>query len=325
MKILIYSHSKDIDGLGAVVLAKLAFKEIDYELFPSPKELNDKVIEDIKNHKYDEYDRVYITDLTLPDPAISYVEYHAKDKVRVFDHHHTAILNNYHLYDFCTIRVNDKDGTLTCGTRLFYEYLTLNGLLEPTPSINDFVEKVRLEDTWDWKKSPEGAKAHDLSILHSELGNEKFLSHMLDTLQNKEEFFLSLEDEQTIKNKKETTERVLNQLLSEMEYFTDEDNNKFGMVFSTHEYVNDLAQRIRDLNNPNQLEYIIVVCLDSSSRSYRSMDYNNFNVAKIAVSHGGGGQFGAAGAGLNEEHKNKILTMNKRDSLAYLAKVKYQG
>mgnify|MGYP006990151888 FL=1 len=32
MKILLFTHKSDIDGMGNVVLAKLAFEEVDYVL-----------------------------------------------------------------------------------------------------------------------------------------------------------------------------------------------------------------------------------------------------------------------------------------------------
>ena len=42
MKVLIFSHESDIDGLGNIVLAKLAFKDLDYILCPGFKELKNK-------------------------------------------------------------------------------------------------------------------------------------------------------------------------------------------------------------------------------------------------------------------------------------------
>ena len=38
-KILLFSHESDIDGLGCVVLAKLAFKNLDYVLLPDIRKL----------------------------------------------------------------------------------------------------------------------------------------------------------------------------------------------------------------------------------------------------------------------------------------------
>lgn len=33
MKVLLFTHKSDIDGMGNVVLAKLAFEEVDYVLY----------------------------------------------------------------------------------------------------------------------------------------------------------------------------------------------------------------------------------------------------------------------------------------------------
>ena len=328
MKILIYSHSKDIDGLGSIILGKIAFRFMDYELFSSPKELCDKVLEDIETNKYLEYDKVFITDLSLPDPAISLVDKDKsiKSKIEIFDHHKSAIIYGYDLYDFSHIKVADDNGLLTCGTRLFYEYLVSNGYLKTNCVLNDLVEKIRLEDTWDWKKAGSiGIDAHNLAILHSKIGNDLFISEMLESMSiSKDTLELSFKNNLIIIEAKKEMEKVLDELLDQMEYFIDEDNNKFGTVFASHEYVNDLAQKIRDLHNPNNIDYIIVSSLESNSRSYRSIDYQNFNVATIAINHGGGGQFGAAGAGIGENEKAKVLTMNKRDALKYLANSKYE-
>ena len=328
MKILIYSHSKDIDGLGSIILGKLAFNSFDYELFPSPKELCDRVLEDLKSNKYSSFDKVFITDLTLPEPAISLFDANEfiKNKIAIFDHHHSAIINGYNLYDFSHIKVVDDNGMLTCGTRLFYEHLVNNGYLTPTNVLNDLVEKIRLEDTWDWKKAGSiGVEAHNLAILHSKLGNELFISEMLNSINKSgDKLQLSTKNIQIIEATKQENEKIINALLDQMEYFTDESNNKYGIVLGTHDYVNDLAQKIRDLQNPNDIDYIIVVSLESNSRSYRSIDYQNFNVATIAINHGGGGQFGAAGAGITEEQKAKALTLNKKDALKYLANSKYE-
>ena len=39
-KIILFTHKNDIDGINALVLAKLAFSYLDYELCPGFKELD---------------------------------------------------------------------------------------------------------------------------------------------------------------------------------------------------------------------------------------------------------------------------------------------
>ncbi len=330
MKILLYSHSKDIDGLGSVILGKICFDNLEYKLFPSPKELNDQVIEDLKTNKYSSYDRIYITDLTLPAPAINLVnDSRYKNKIIVFDHHFSAIENGYHLYDFTNIKVSDDNGVLTCGTKLFYEYLLDNLLIERTPVLDDFTEKIRLEDTWDWKKAGNiGLFAHDLAILHSKIGNDSFIAEMLSNIKNStNELEIPVKDQEIIKQAKDENELVLKSLLNDMEYFIDDNDNFLGVVFAEHKYVNDLAQKIRDLNNPFNIQYIVVISLESNSKSYRSIDFQKFNVAQIALNHGGGGQFGASGVGITPDQKNKVLSLlnySKRNALKYIINCRYK-
>ena len=38
-KIIIFSHESDIDGMGSIILGKLAFKDLDYILAPNPESL----------------------------------------------------------------------------------------------------------------------------------------------------------------------------------------------------------------------------------------------------------------------------------------------
>ena len=86
-KILLCSHESDADGIGAVVLGRIAFDNFDYKLFQDPNDLEIKFRKMINN-----YDMIYITDLSLMEPSISMVnDSLLKDKLLVFDHHQRAI------------------------------------------------------------------------------------------------------------------------------------------------------------------------------------------------------------------------------------------
>lgn len=58
MKILLFTHKNDIDGMGNAVLAKLAFNNVNYILCET-FDLNDKVNEFIKTSKIYEYDKIF--------------------------------------------------------------------------------------------------------------------------------------------------------------------------------------------------------------------------------------------------------------------------
>lgn len=326
-KVIIFSHESDIDGLGCVILAKLAFNEVDYVLLPNTEKLEVTFRNYLESHKLDEYGMIYITDLALYDPALTMVSKSPiKDKVRVFDHHKAAIENNMNRYPFAKIIEDDENGK-RCGTDLFFEYLTDNDLLASTNSLKEFVELTRLEDTWEWKKSGDlGEKAHDLAIFFNCIGVDAYITILSKKLlNNKDDFLLSDEEYSLVQNKKNEYEKLMSDIISCAEYFQDENGNKFGIVYANYEYRNELAEYIKNKKNPEAIKYFIVVAMDKGEfgqKSYRSIE-EAFDVNVIAMNHGGGGHPGAASVNITKDQKEKSLVLSKRKSLKYLADSKY--
>lgn len=326
-KVIIFSHESDIDGLGCIVLGKLAFNEIDYILLPNIEKLELTFRSYLKYHKLDNYDMIYITDLALYDPSLTMVaESSIKNKVLVFDHHKVAIKDNMNRFPFTKIIEEDKKGK-RCGTDLFFEYLANKGLLTVTNSLKDFVELTRLEDTWEWKKSGNfGEKAHDLAVLFNSIGIEKYICNMTKKLlDNKDSFSLDDKEIRIVQNKKDEYDKLLSKIMSSAEYFQDRNGNKFGIVYANYEYRNELAEYIKNKKNPESIKYFIVVAMDKGEfgqKSYRSID-ESFDVNKVAMNHGGGGHPGAASVNITKDQKEKAAVLSKRESLKYLAESKY--
>lgn len=325
MKVIIFSHESDIDGIGSIVLGKLAFSNIDYELLPNPEPLELKFREYINNKKIYDYDKIYITDLALGNPSLEMVSKDniLKEKVQVFDHHERAIKEGLDKYDFTFIEEISSDGIKRCGTEIFYKYLIDNNYLKRTDSLDKFVEFTRLEDTWDWKKNniPE---AHDLAILFNNIGIEKYIDLMLEKLNNNK-FDLDNEKE-LIQSIKEEDLNNIKKYVQEAEYFIDEDGNKFGITFSPYKYRNDLPEYIRN-NNIENIKYFITVSLDKDKfgqKSYRSID-RSCDVNKIAMKYNGGGHPCSAGVSINKEQNKKIESLSKKDALEYISKCKYEN
>ena len=65
MKRLLFSHKSDVDGMGEVILSLIAFGSIDYILCKNVKELEEVFLEAYANNTFDQYDIIYITDLSL--------------------------------------------------------------------------------------------------------------------------------------------------------------------------------------------------------------------------------------------------------------------
>ncbi|MBQ1373660.1 hypothetical protein IIY66_02540, partial [Candidatus Saccharibacteria bacterium] len=91
VKVLIFTHRSDVDGMGGVVLAKLAFDEVDYVLCESLN-LQDRMREYFDSGAIYKYDRVFVTDMWLEEPMLSKVADDARlnNKFLLFDHHESA-------------------------------------------------------------------------------------------------------------------------------------------------------------------------------------------------------------------------------------------
>ncbi len=325
-KILLLSHESDIDGLGCVVLAKLAFTNLDYKLVPNVRSLEMIFQEYLDSKKLEQYDTIFITDLPLIDFAVNNsAEMILKKKVHVFDHHSMSIEDQMNRYAYTKMVAEDEKGK-KCGTELFYEYLKDKNLIQSNDSLNEFVELTRLEDTWEWKKSGEkGLKAHDLAILFNSLGVGNYISGMLTKLLNHPTCFsFDVEENYMIQKKKEEYDIFLGSILKNAEYFLDEKNNKFGIVLADYEYRNELAEYIKRIGNPEKIKYFITVALERGTygqKSYRSI-IEEFDVMEVAILHGGGGHKNAAAVNMTEEEQEVALTLSKKEKLKYLAEKK---
>ena len=64
MKILLFTHEQDIDGMGSIIIASQAFSSFDY-ITCQTFEVNQKVKETIDNGKIYDYDFIYVTDICI--------------------------------------------------------------------------------------------------------------------------------------------------------------------------------------------------------------------------------------------------------------------
>lgn len=312
MKILLFTHKSDIDGMGNAILAKLAFDGVEYVLCETFNLQNE-----IKKYYDDEriynYDMIFVTDLWLEEPMLSRVANDSKlrDKFLIFDHHKSAIEGNYNKYDFATIRISDEKG-LCSGTSLFYEWLVGNGFIDKTnKKIADFVELTRRYDTWEWKTKYADEMPQELTLLFNCVGCNGYIKLMYDKLimiEGKRFAFSELEN-MLINNKKCQVEEKVANYASKI-YYEEIFGLKAGIVFIDYEYRNDITEFIR--RNNYDLDFVMLIALDSGTISYRSIK-DNVNVRLIAEAMNGKGHDKAASSPISEEKKRtliKILTEN---------------
>lgn len=304
-KILIFSHLSDIDGMGGVVLAKLAFGDVDFVLCETFN-LLDKIKEKIADQSIYEYDQIFITDMWLEDPEVIWQDPKLKDKVLVFDHHESslAILENK-TYDFITIRIKDELGRCS-GTSLFYQYLVNNNLLQPHASINTFVELTRLYDTWEWVTVKNEPMARNLTTLFNAVGANVYIDLMFDKLDVRPNEFTFSDLELSLINNKNKQIKDKLQSYAKNIIYRNVLGLKAGIVFIDYEYRNDFAQYLRDNQFP--MDFVMMISMDNGTISYRYVTAG-IKVLPIAEHFGGKGHDYAASSPISHETKKDIINI----------------
>lgn len=304
MKVLLFTHKNDIDGMGNAILAQLAFKEVDYELCGT-FDLTSSVESYFEGDKIYQYDRIYVTDLCLEDPVLSKVAMDSKleGKVLVFDHHKTFTDPKYTSHKFVTVKIEDEKG-LCCGTSLFYKHLVSEGLIDKdNKCISEFVELTRQHDTWEWRNIYNNEKSRELSILFDALGYDGYISLMTEKLRKEDIFEFNSMERILIDNRKK-------QIALKCEYYKDKIiyrdilGMKAGIVFITYEYRNELAEYFRE--NKFDMDFTMMIALDPGVVAYRSVREGKA-VRPVAELFGGKGHDKAATNPITDEMISKIL------------------
>lgn len=308
--IMLFSHKSDIDGMGAVILTKLAFENVNYCLCES-YELKQNIQTYEKEMLAADY--IFVCDLPLKfDDLVLLSNEKWKRKVFAFDHHESSNKDYLINFDFATVMIEDK-GNLCSGTSLFYQFLKNQKLINSFPKLDNFVELTRRYDTWEWKTKYADEMPHKLSLLFDSIGIEGYISMILnDLLSNQQESFEFTEIENLIIQSKITqvSEKIkkYSQNIFKREIF----GKKAGLLFIDYEYRNDLAEYIRQ-NNYN-IDFVMLITLDKGTISLRSINYN-VDVREIAEYYGGGGHVHSASFSIvqtkQEEIINQLITLNE--------------
>ena len=185
MNIKLFTHT-DLDGVGCAILAYLAFgKENVAVEYCNYDDIDLRVSQFFIKGNPGEYDKVFITDISINENLAVAIDRYAKSGVwQLFDHHQTALeLNKYY---WCNILVEAPDGSglKTCGTELFGVYLLSEGLFDcygktTINNILQFIGIVRDYDTWRWTTmSGDGIVSKYVNDLLDIYGREQFIDVM---------------------------------------------------------------------------------------------------------------------------------------------------
>ena len=305
MKVLIFTHKNDIDGMGNAVLSKLAFDNVDYILCET-FDLIYKVNEFINSNKIYGYDKIFITDLCLDETTLSSINKNGKikNKIQIIDHHKTYEDEKYTKYPFVKVQIK-KDKGLCCATSLFYEYLMENGYLNKNEIVDEFVELTRQHDTWEWKNIYNNEKSRELAILFDSLGTEGYINFMYKKLINEKIFNFNNIETVLINNKKIVINDAIEGYLKNI-YYREVLGMKAGIIFINYEFRNEIAEYLRE--NKYDIDFVMMISLDRGVVSYRSIK-ENVSVRKVAEHFNGKGHDAAATNPITSYDKENIIKL----------------
>jgi len=298
MKVLVFSHISDIDGMGPIILANLAFDQVDYELV-GYNDINNKIKQKINDESIYSYDKVLVTDICVQKPLIDEISENKKlsQLFQIIDHHETAIQQGLNNYPFSYIKTEDENG-LCSGTSLFYEYLLKHKLLEPNKQVFEFVELTRRHDTWEWKNIYNDYKADDLAQLFNALGTWHYIHNMITKLQYKVEHFeFDYEERKKIDDYRKLVETKCKSCADNI-MLINFDNIKFGIGEIEHKFRNDIAQYLRDIQY--DVDVLVLPDFKKKTCSFRTIN-NQVNVMDFASKYGGGGHPYASACPLSDK------------------------
>lgn len=314
-KIKLFSHC-DLDGVGCAILAYLAFERenVDVE-YCDYKNVDEKVEGFIEDEKlFRSYDAVFITDISISDSVANMIDIldQPPKKVRLFDHHATALWLNK--YGWCEVLIeNPSTNVLTCGTELFWNYLDRHGYFDDTlydkfHNIITFTEIVRDYDTWRWKELGEkGIVCKQLNDLLDIYGREDFIDYMIDSIcADSRELFPNIfgTAQALLDQKQKDIDSYVAEKDKQLQIATDQFGNTFGWVFAER-YFSELGNRLCELHE--ELSYVAMIDISHGLVSFRSVREDIDLGGEIAHSLGGGGHKKAAGSRFNAVRVGKYV------------------
>lgn len=294
-RVKIFTHN-DLDGIGAAILSKLFFNEVDYEIL-GVNEINDRVEVFTNDNEDYKYDYIFIVDLSVNEKVANLInEYTNYDGSRLIllDHHKTAL--NLNRFSWAKVVVENEDSIKESGTSLFYKYLCEKNKTFKKANIDLFVDMIRSYDTWDWSR--DGVMLpKQLNDIFNIIGPEDFINEYLYILRNDCNYIIPEDHENLLKYKRVEIESYIEKKIKEVKI---RENSWLDQLLSQRiirrgtvlcdrkDCTSELGNRILE-ENP-LLDYVELVY--PGGIALRSED---FDVSVIAALNGGGGHRSAAG------------------------------
>ena len=316
MKNKLFTHT-DLDGIGCAILAYLAFgrENVDVE-YCDYSNVNDKVRDFFYNGNWDEYEHVFITDISISNELAMAIDKKCdEEQWHLFDHHNTAIYLN--AYDWCQVLdIIPLTHIKTCGTELFYRYMHV--VLDKFQGMNfaalsnmlKFIATVRDWDTWRWKElGEEGLVSKQVNDLFGIYGREGFIDWAMKRIRfakSPMHVFPNFTDidKALLEQKQKDIDRYVEEKSKQLFHRVDEVGHTYGVVFAER-YFSELGNRLCEMYP--ELAYIVMVDVAHGTVSYRTVRDDIDLSGEIAHAYGGGGHPKAAGSTFDKDQIQRTV------------------
>lgn len=310
MKVLLFTHEQDIDGLGCAVLAASSNLQYDLELCKT-FELDEKIHKHMDDGSIYNYDFVYVTDLCPQEETLNIIEsdHRLNKKFQVLDHHKTA--EKFNDYSSVTVISEDME-TKESGTSLFYKYLINHDYLESNDVLDELVEHTRAYDVWEWQKKKDFL-ARKLHIIFETQGINYYLEMTKRMINEDRQIKLNDYEEDIINAFNQKLHEEINSCLDKMVVENLEIDGaifRVGYIVTDYKYRNDVADIVKE-DNREDIDAIGMIMNDRDTVSYRSI--KNIDVSIIAYYFGGSGHKDAASNPKDNKLFQHILKLVKKD------------
>lgn len=292
----LYSHN-DLDGVGCGIIAKCAFGDDVDIRYNSISGINIQVEKYLNkaSSQGNTDNMLFITDLTVNSELEQRLNEYVKEggKVRLIDHHKTA--EHFNNYSWAQVDVLHTDGRASSATSLLYEYLITHDMLTRTETMDQFVELVRLYDTWEWEAENK-IEAKRLNDLFYMIALDEFEEKMIERLQSPQGFLFDEFEVKILDMEENKIERYIRRKRREI-IQTFIENKCVGIVYA-ESYHSELASELG--SGYSHLDYIAILNMGSRKMSLRTI-HDDIDVSAIAMRFSGGGHTKASGCMITDE------------------------
>ena len=259
----LFTH-EDLDGVGCAVIAHIAFPSDLYVKYCSYRSINDDINSFLDTASSDA--RILISDISVDEATAQRLD---SWNVQMYDHHPINVLRDWMIVD----ATGNECGTSLAATAL---------LLDMTPAVAEFVEAIRLFDTWQFEKNAMSLSER-LNELHNLLGHRGFVEMVVLSLSAGEPFTIPHFFELAISNSFAARDRYFEKKEKAMITTTFEDY-KTGLVFADRD-ISLMAEYV--FQRHPELE-IVAVCYMPAGISLRTRR-DDIDLTEICRRRGGGG------------------------------------